>query len=285
VQPIGRYPISSALMTAGASLRTPDKPPILLDILPPSMKFRPRTVDYGKNKKMPELGFIYADGSYLASNKNWHQEDSPYKAKLVCKAISRNKLKFTSCADIGCGAGLVTELLAKEFPSSTFQGFDLSKDAKEFWKTRLSLDNLSFKNENLLDCQQRFDLVVCLDVFEHVENYFGFLRDLSTKGKYFVFNIPLDMNVMKMLTPGIKFAREEVGHLHYFNRYTALQTIADTGYRIHDWYLSSAFTSTMPRNIRQAAILPIRLLSLALGKRFASTVFGGISLVVTASPS
>jgi hypothetical protein len=116
-----------------------------------------------------------------------------------------------------------------------------------------------------------------------VEDYFGFLRNLRTKGKTFVFNVPLDMNVMKIVTPGIKFAREEVGHLHYFNRYTALRTIEDTGYRIRDWYLSPGFTSTMPRNIRQAAILPIRLLSLMFGKRFASTVFGGISLVVTAT--
>lgn len=232
---------------------------------------------------MPELRSIYSDGSYLELNKNWHQEDSPYKAKLVLAAISRSKITFASCADIGCGAGLVTELLAKQFPSSTFEGFELSNDATEFWKQRQSLDNLTFKIGNILDSERQFDLVVCLDVFEHVEDYFGFLRSLRAKGRSFVFNVPLDMNVMKILTPGIKFAREEVGHLHYFNRYTALRTIEDTGYRIRDSYLSSAFTSTMPRNSRQAAILPIRLLSLMFGKRFASTVFGGISLVVTAT--
>ena len=237
-----------------------------------------------KSKKMSELRSIYDDGSYLESNKSWHQEDSPYKAKLVLTAISRNKITFASCADIGCGAGLVTELLAKEFPSSRFEGFELSNDAKEFWKQRPSLDNLVYKTENIVDSNQReFDLIVCLDVFEHIEDYFGFLRNLRTKGQYFIFNIPLDMSVMKILTPGIKFAREEVGHLHYFNRYAALQTLKDTGYRVLDSYLGSAFTSTMPRNIRQAAILPIRLLSLVFGKKFASTFFGGMSLVVTAS--
>jgi SAM-dependent methyltransferase len=232
---------------------------------------------------MSELRSIYSDGSYLQSNKTWHQEDSPYKAKLVSAAISRNKIKFTSCADIGCGAGLVTELLAREFPSSTFEGFELSNDATEFWKTRQPLGNLTYTVGNIFDSAQHFDLVVCLDVFEHVEDYFGFLRNLRSKGRSFVFNVPLDMNVMKILTPGIRFAREEVGHLHYFNRYTALRTLEDTGYKIRDWYLSSIFTATMPRNRRQAAILPLRLLSLVFGKRFASTVFGGISLVVTAT--
>jgi SAM-dependent methyltransferase len=232
---------------------------------------------------MPELRPIYDDGSYLELNKSWHQEDSPYKAKLVLRAISRNGIEFASCADVGCGAGLVTELLAKDFPSARFDGFDLSNDARAFWTVRQALTNLVYRSEDIFDSEQNFDLVVCLDVFEHVEDYFGFLKNLRTKGKYFVFNIPLDMNVMKILTPGIKFAREEVGHLHYFNRYTALRTIADTGYKIHDSYLSSGFTSTMPRNVRQAAILPIRLLALLLGKRLASALFGGISLVVTAS--
>jgi hypothetical protein len=39
----------------------------------------------------------------------------------------------------------------------------------------------------------------------------------------------------------------------------------------------------MPRNIRQAAILPIRLLALIFGKKFTSRLLGGVSLVVTAS--
>ena len=74
---------------------------------------------------MPDFRPIYSDGSYLKENQGWHQEDSPYKAKLVSNAIARSGIKFRSCADVGCGAGLVTELVAKEFPSSTFKGFEL----------------------------------------------------------------------------------------------------------------------------------------------------------------
>jgi SAM-dependent methyltransferase len=232
---------------------------------------------------MPDFRAIYSDGSYLKENQGWHQEDSPYKAKLVSNAIARTGIKFQACADVGCGAGLVTELLAKEFPSSTFKGFELSEDARQFWDQRHPLDNLSFVVDDLLESPEEFDLVICLDVIEHVEDYFGFLRKLRGRGKYFVFNIPLDMNVMKLVTPGIRYAREEVGHLHYFNRYTALQALKDTGYRVQDSYLSSSITSTMPRNIRQAAILPMRLLSRVMGKRLATTVLGGASLVATAS--
>ncbi len=128
-----------------------------------------------------------------------------------------------------------------------------------------------------------YDWIVCLDVIEHVEDYFGFLRSLRSTGRTFIFNIPLDMSVLKIITPGIRYAREEFGHLHYFNRYTAIRTLQDCGYTIRDAKLTVPYVATMPRRIRQWLALPFRLLALSLGKTFASKVFGGISLVVTAA--
>ena len=226
---------------------------------------------------------IYKDGTYLKSNENWHQEDSPYKYQYLLKALSRNNIEFSSCADVGCGAGLVSELLAIKFPESRVSGFELSEDAERFWPSRKALENLGYSNSNIFDFEGTFDLVICLDVFEHVEDYFGFLRNLKSKGGTFIFAIPLDMCVVKLLTPGIRFAREDVGHLHYFNSYSALRTLEDTGYKIRDYFFYAAFTSIPPKSVGQALILPIRLLSLIFGKKFASTMFGGMSLIVIAN--
>jgi hypothetical protein len=90
------------------------------------------------------------------------------------------------------------------------------------------------------------------------------------------------MSAMKVLTSGIRYAREEVGHLHYFSQYSAIETLKDCGFIIKSSYLSVAFLKIPPRNIRQLMILPIRLCSLVFGKAFAAKVFGGISLVVYA---
>lgn len=225
---------------------------------------------------------IYLDGTYLAHNKGWHQEDSPYKAKLVSAAIRRAALTFGSCADVGCGAGLVTELLSGEYPQSSFTGFDLSNDAMRFWTQRASRANLQYRNMDIGASGTKFDLVLCLDVFEHIEDYRGFLRSLRNTGRNFIFNIPMDMNVIKLLTSGIRLAREEVGHLHYFNSYSAIRTLLDTGYRLADVYYAAAFLSVPPRSFRQALMLPMRLASLIAGRRIASTLFGGVSLVVVA---
>lgn len=225
---------------------------------------------------------MYNDGQYLENNKAWGAEDSPYKASLVIDCITQNGIGFATCADVGCGAGLVTEILAEKYSDAAFTGYEPSQDAQRFWNDRKRLANLSYTNRNIFEEERPADLVLCLDVFEHVEDYFGFLRALRNKGKSFIFNIPLDMNLMKILTPGIRYAREEVGHLHYFSEYTALQTLRDCGYKIRGHRLSVAYLATMPRNIRQWLVLPFRLITIAFGKSLAARVFGGISLVVYA---
>lgn len=198
------------------------------------------------------------------------------------ETIENNRIDFETFADIGCGAGLICELLAKKYPNKSFAGFEPSPDAQLFISQREKLKNLRFYEKNFFESDDAFDLITCLDVFEHVEDYFGFLKSLKQKGKKFIFNIPLDMNVTKVFMSGIKYAREEVGHLHYFSQYSAIETLKDCGYTINKSYLNVAFLKIPPRNIRQLLILPIRLCSLVLGKAIAAKVFGGVSLIVYA---
>ena len=232
--------------------------------------------------KIKPLKNIYENGKYLENNGTWHTEDSPLKSQLVINTINRNKIEFLTCADVGCGAGLVIELLAKHYKTKCFSGYESSPDVKFLLNQRERLANLEFYNENFLSQHKKYELITCLDVFEHIEDCYGFLRSLKNKGDKFIFNIPLDMNVMKILSPGIKYAREEVGHLHYFNVYTALAILKDTGYSVKSANICFTFLKTKPRNIRQFAILPFRLLSMVFGKNIAAKLFGGVSLMVYA---
>ena len=225
---------------------------------------------------------IYDEGQYLNHNENWHTEDSPYKAAFIIEIISKNNIQFEKCADVGCGAGLITEILSETYSAANFTGFELSKDAKKFHKLRRESPNLEYSDANFLGSNDIYDLVLCLDVIEHVEDYFGFLRALKKRGKKFIFNIPLDMNGLKILTSGIQYAREEVGHIHYFSEYTAIQTLKDCGFKIVDLRFNASYLSLRPRNIRQFLVLPMRLLFSVFGKRIQSKIFGGISLAVYA---
>jgi SAM-dependent methyltransferase len=224
----------------------------------------------------------YNDGTYLHHNQQWHQEDSPYKAGLVMQMLRHAKQDFKTCADVGCGAGRVTAILAKAFSDKTFYGFDTSKDAARFWAEQ-ARGNLTFSSRDIFDIHERFDLVLCLDVFEHVDDYIGFLRQVRKLGSRFVFNIPLDMCAAKLITGGLRFVREEVGHLHYFNAYTAVETMKYAGYEIEHSFLSAMFKHTLPRNIRQVFMLAPRILTSLLGNTLSATLTGGYSLVVLAS--
>lgn len=92
----------------------------------------------------------------------------------------------------------------------------------------------------------------------------------------------MDMNIAKVSYSGLRRARENAGHLHYFNPYTAKRTLIETGYEIIEARLSAAFLHVPPRSPVQMAVLPLRLATLLFGKEFSCTVFGGMSLLGTA---
>ncbi len=223
---------------------------------------------------------IYADGTYLAHNPAWHEEDSPYKASLVKRMIDRAGLAPKTIADVGCGAGLVTEIVSRTFDARVV-GFDTSADASRFWPQRHA-DNLRFVLGDYASGEERFDLALCLDVFEHVPDYLGFIASLRSKSDYVIFNIPLDMCVAKLLSPGLRMVRENVGHLHYFNSYTAAETVRYAGYTIVDSFLATPVFSLPPHNVPQAIMALPRMALALISHSAAATLVGGYSLVVLA---
>lgn len=225
---------------------------------------------------------IYRDGSYLESNPTWHEEDSPWKACKIAQLIARNDLNPSSICEIGCGAGEILHQLSTLLKGDiTFFGYEISPQAFEMCRPKSS-KNLNFYLKDLLeDNKAYFDIVMAIDVFEHVEDYFGFLSRLKRKGKYIIFNIPLDLSVQSVLRESpIIHQRRSVGHLHYFTKGTALATLEDTGYVILDHIYGDAALDLPNRGWKsEMANVPRRLLSL-LNKDLAVRVFGGYSLFV-----
>ena len=167
---------------------------------------------------------IYEDGTYLENNPSWHEEDSPWKAKQIRRIIEKNSLTPKRIYEIGCGAGEILRQLSKSYPNIEFFGYEISPQAFELCKKKTK-NNLSFKLSDLLEeSNEHFDIVMAIDVFEHVEDYFGFLRRLKEKAVYKIFHIPLDLSVQTVLrsSPIIK-GRKSVGHIHYFTKETALE--------------------------------------------------------------
>ena len=124
---------------------------------------------------------------------------------------------------------------------------------------------------------------MAVDVFEHIEDYFHFLRRLKTKGKHFIFHIPLDLSVQTVLRshPIIR-ARKSVGHIHYFTKETALEVLKDTGYEIIDVFYTAGALELPNRGWRMKLLSIPRRLAFAVNKDWAVRVLGGYSLLVLA---
>ena len=164
---------------------------------------------------MTEEIYTKENGDYLQNNPTWHIEDSEWKAKQIIKLVERNQLKPKSVAEIGCGAGEILNQLHLKMPKDVnFSGYDISTDAIEFAKQR-EKQRLIFMHENLLEIPENFDLLLMIDVFEHVEDYLGFLRSCKGKAKNTIFHIPLDITVQGVLRNRLMYASELLSLLLY----------------------------------------------------------------------
>jgi hypothetical protein len=77
--------------------------------------------------------------------------------------------------------------------------------------------------------------LAAIDVFEHVPDYLGFLRQLRAKAGPKIFHIPLELWAMSAVSRRwLPESRQSARHLHYFNRDTSLAALRDTGYEIVD---------------------------------------------------
>ena len=222
---------------------------------------------------------IYFDETYLNNNPTWHVEDSPWKAQQIQKMLTKHNINAHTICEVGCGAGEILKQLSTKHPTKTFFGYELSPQAFELCKTRQS-ENVKYFMENLLDREEYFDILLCIDVFEHVEDYIGFLKQLKPKASFQIFHIPIDITVNSVLRSTMMNTRHSAGHLHYFTPETALATLKDSGYEIVDYFFTPFFNDLPEKTIKgKFAKLPRKLLH-GISPKLMVTLLGGCSLLV-----
>jgi hypothetical protein len=114
-----------------------------------------------------------------------------------------------------------------------------------------------------------------------VEDYVGFIRGLQPLAQWKIFHIPLDLSVVSLAKPiYLKMALEQVGHLHYFTRETALASLEQAGLRVRDWFFTSVELDQGAHGRKRLQIL--RKLLFARNADLAARWLGGFSLLVLA---
>jgi ubiquinone/menaquinone biosynthesis C-methylase UbiE len=228
---------------------------------------------------------IYKSGKYLQATKSWHAEDALWKAERITAIMDKNSLRPSSIVEVGCGSGAVLQQLSRSpnMQGTRFEGYDISPQAIEI-ATRTGNERIRFTQGDLFADQEgkTFDLLMAIDVFEHVPDYMGFVDKCRRKATFKIYHIPLDIHVSSVLRNAFIKSRYTIGHIHYFNAESAIATLRDTGHEIIDYVYTDValgLFSEHPSMKKAVANVPRWLLA-QFSVPFAARLLGGYSLLV-----
>jgi hypothetical protein len=173
--------------------------------------------------------------------------------------------------------------LRKSYPQAELFGYDIAADAALFWSKHKDA-NIRFRVGDFFNLNQRtYDMVMLLDVIEHLTDPFTFLSNLRDVAKHYVFHIPLDLSAVAVLREKpLLSQREKVGHLHYFTKGLALSFLGECGFEVVVWRYSGAAFSAPRRTWKTRLASIVRRSAYALNKDWGVRALGGETLLVLA---
>tara|TARA_Y100000996_G_scaffold140526_1_gene107457 strand:+ start:3863 stop:4744 length:882 start_codon:yes stop_codon:yes gene_type:complete len=146
----------------------------------------------GKIKKSvglkKEFGDKFIHGGY-EKNTGWY-----YERMFFSKISSLNflneylsKRNFSSVLEIGCSTGLLPKFMYEIFNNSEYTGLDLSEKSLTYAKKNYSAGNFIQGDFLKMELMEKFELILSLDVIDHVYDPDAFLKKIIKKTKKFGF--------------------------------------------------------------------------------------------------
>jgi len=222
----------------------------------------------------------HLNGEYLRHNPTWHVEYGPWKANNIHRLLQQKGLQPKTICEVGCGAGeVLRQLQLKMDPSCQFWGCDVAPAAIELAQQRTN-DRLRFDLLDFTAVETPYsDLLLVLEVVDHVEDYLGFLRAIKPRAEWKLFSFSLDICMQAALRKGALLRRLEVhSHLHHFNKELALAALHKTGYEVVDAFYPTMFPFSKLAKLAK----PLRQLAFRLNPDLTVRALGGYSLMVLA---
>jgi 2-polyprenyl-3-methyl-5-hydroxy-6-metoxy-1,4-benzoquinol methylase len=230
----------------------------------------------------------YTSGEYLDQNPSWHVEDSHYKADQILRLLDANAVPVKRVCDVGCGAGEVLRRLHDQLgPDVEYIGLDVSPQAIELAKPR-ETPRLRFELRDVADEPDgAYDLLLLMDVIEHVQDPSGLLSTAMRKASHTLLHIPLDLSALTVARPhSLVGAHDELGHVHFFVKETALQFLSDLDAEVIDWRYTTILDMDRPSGSRKLrALNAARRLLRRLSPELSAHLLGGFSLLALVRPA
>lgn len=226
---------------------------------------------------------MYTNGEYLRLHPGWDGEDAVLKSGWIRQMIEKHNLPVGEVVEVGCGSGKILVELSAHYTEARFKGYDISPEALSIAR-QFAGGRIEFHEAELPVNTAPSDLLLLIDVLEHVPDYYGLLEDLRPSARHFIFHIPLDLSCRSIMRPQLLWQqRESSGHIHYFSKEMVLWMLRDAGYTVMDWWYTKPVSDLeRARGWKGRTKKTLRNLSFNLSKEKAVKWWGGYSMLIAA---
>lgn len=177
---------------------------------------------------------------YIRLHPDLHDADLESKITAVFKILPHD-ININSILDVACGSGKILIEVLKKLNSIRNVGIDISKKAiniakqydlekKVLWITK---DIFKFN-------QERFDLVLALDIIEHISDDKKFLNKMEELGQNLIIKAPIEKNFINKLFNILSFKKIDplldtklrYGHVHHYSLKELMKLINGSSFSI-----------------------------------------------------
>jgi SAM-dependent methyltransferase len=155
------------------------------------------------------------------SRKKYEELASQWKVDILCDILPEKYIE--TIMELGCGPANILKHIGERVRASKLIGIDISHSMLEIAKK-----NLRNKNAILLQgidfsaCNEDIDLIIMVDILEHVQDVLKMLNDSSLKGKYILIKVPIEKSFImttcnKLRGKSVQIEHPE-GHLHIWGK-------------------------------------------------------------------
>lgn len=203
---------------------------------------------------------FYKTDKYIEKHPSLHEEDSPWKVTKIIPMVDlfiKNHCDGNeiNVLDVGGGAGLILKSISAHIQER--HGIKVNKFVLDLSPGMLKIqkrNNPDIKgvfNEDITKVSLRdkeMDLVLMIDVIEHVSEPLRALKELRRISKFTIFKVPLEdnsyCNILNFLSRG-KFRRNNIetsGHINVYNLSKLRNQIEANAGTIADYYFTNVFS-------------------------------------------
>ena len=200
---------------------------------------------------------IYTSNYYLEKNPSLHEEETSWKIKKIKPLVDQFLVRFNEkklrLLDVGGGTGKILKEISEYIEKK--HKIKVEKYALDLTPKILELqrkNNSSLRkalNEDISHTslkKKEIDLVLMIDVLEHIPNPKRALKELNRISDYVIFKVPLEKNLIMILANFLTLGKvrkkiiQRLGHINVYNLRILNKQLENNGFYI----ISSNYTNS-----------------------------------------